>query len=175
MLCGAPGTFSSSQCPVQPTSRAPRGRFKGSGGGSTTGERSQVRGQKSIPAAAPLPSPPIPSPSPSLSVSSILKPRQLPRSPETQRNHGVGPAPRWAEIEGFFPRHAPSLHHSPPGAWASSTPKPSTEQGKAGRKSLRLAALVTACPAPLRHRREPARSSPRGGAGDRGPGRRPLR
>lgn len=69
----------------------------------------------------------------------------------------------------------PLLHHSPPGAWARAAPKPDSEPGKAGRKSLRLAALVTACPAPLRHRREPARSSPRGGAGDRGPGRRPLR
>lgn len=117
---------------------------------------------------------PLPFPSPSRSVSIILEPRQLPSSPETQSNFGVGPAPGRAEVE--MTSDTPPPPPLPAGSVGERGAEAGLEPGKAGRKSLRLAALVTACPAPLRHRREPARSSsPRGGAGDRGPGRRPLR
>lgn len=91
VLSGGPGTFSNSQRPVHPTSRARRGRFRGSGGGSTTEERSQVKSQKSLQSTSPFRAPPLPSPSPSLSVSIILEPRQLLSSPETQSNYGAAP------------------------------------------------------------------------------------
>lgn len=90
MLSGAPGTFSSSQRPVHPSSTARRGRFRGSGGGNTTGERSDVRGQESL--AFHYSVPPSSS-SPSRSVSIMLDSTAVLGSPEVQRVATSKPRP----------------------------------------------------------------------------------
>lgn len=82
VLSGAPGTFSSSQRPVHPSSRARRGRSRGSGGSSTMGKRTEVRRQGSFLDYSFVP-PALPSPSRSISI--ILKPPPLPDSPEVER------------------------------------------------------------------------------------------
>lgn len=102
VLSGAPGTFRSSQRPVHPSSTGRRGRSRGSGGGSATGGRSEVRGQ----------GPPLRlllrltlSLSPSRSVSIISEARQQADRKRSEEPRS-GPRPGTGGSGGDF-RHTP--------------------------------------------------------------------
>lgn len=168
MLSGAPGTFSSSQCPVHPSSTGRRGRSKGSGGGSTTEGRSEVKGQGPPPLNTrsfhPLPL------TKSLRLHHLGAQAAAGQTGSATRILGVSPAPKRAEVE------ATSVTHPRPGG-DERYREADLSRGSAGRKCVALSRLGYRVLHPSRrHRSEPALRCPRGRRPRPwDPGYRPLR